>query len=448
MKRKTGFIVLFISIAILLSVNVSPAMSETGRKETECVIFEYDNDIKALEKETKVYTREELLSIFRSAREKQSNMITMQELIDFVCIRYNGYGEPYGIVRIDDGSYAMISFYEANDYRMNSLCMLNPYYAADLFEPYISGNKQMDSSYYNLIKPYQVLGGGTNNEMFYNIPFYDGVFAIAEIDRETKNYYCKLISYEEISECLVALNYVENDFVLSLNIFSRENALGNEYDNTPKTHMQQDTLSESANEHTVFFGRYEQDNNPDNGKETIEWIVLSSNEKESILISKYALYAMSFDRHNADCWEKSQIREWLNGEFYKNAFSDEEKEDILSVEIEHRGNPYFPGEIREATIDNVFLLSAEEAETYFERPELRICTATEYAKSRGMQTGKNDECWWWLRTPGDHSDSTMYVLRTGTISKRGQWNFGYTTYPPSFVGVRPVIVISKVLADQ
>lgn len=444
MKNRTGSDFILFVVIILMFLGIFPALSETGVIESKRIVIHYDNDEKAFDRETKTYTREELEKIFRNERRKSTKMIMMLELIDFVCLRYNGYGEPYGIVRIDDGSYGIISFFEGEDYRVDSLCMLNAYKAADLFEEYISGGKKLDKNWYELVKPYYKLVFGDNWQTYADIPFYDGVFTIAEFTRsggESIDTYCKLLSYDEIAECLIQRNYVGNDFLRSFDIgFNSDEPEENDAGMLSKDRLPESSDS-SAPDLTVLLGCYEQDGDTENGKEPIEWIVLNSNDKGSLLISKYALDAKAFDRYGAAGWEESEIREWLNGEFYNTAFSDEERKEILNVEVENRGNPYFPGTERKPTTDSVFLLSAEEAEDCFIGLASRICRATEYAKSQGLQTGENDECWWWLRTPGDWDDSTLYVLRSGAISKRGQWNFGFTPFRESLVGVRPVIVI-------
>ena len=40
---------------------------------------------------------------------------------------------------------------------------------------------------------------------------------------------------------------------------------------------------------TIIFGTYEQDNNPDNGPEPIEWDVLDSKDGNVLVVSKYVL---------------------------------------------------------------------------------------------------------------------------------------------------------------
>ena len=77
----------------------------------------------------------------------------------------------------------------------------------------------------------------------------------------------------------------------------------------------------------IFFGEYEQDNDLSNGNEPIEWIVMEVNKSEAVLLSRYILDLQCFAYYYEDSvsWDKSFIREWLNRDFYKMAFTDEEK---------------------------------------------------------------------------------------------------------------------------
>ena len=44
----------------------------------------------------------------------------------------------------------------------------------------------------------------------------------------------------------------------------------------------------------LAFGHYEQDNNPDNGPEPIEWIVLDVQDGKALLLSRYGLVRFCF----------------------------------------------------------------------------------------------------------------------------------------------------------
>ncbi|MBQ5607687.1 MAG: hypothetical protein IIU86_01525 [Oscillospiraceae bacterium] len=59
----------------------------------------------------------------------------------------------------------------------------------------------------------------------------------------------------------------------------------------------------------ITFGTYEQDNNLDNGAETIEWLVLNREGNKALVISKYCLEQMPFNNTLAPVtWENCTIR--------------------------------------------------------------------------------------------------------------------------------------------
>ena len=88
-------------------------------------------------------------------------------------------------------------------------------------------------------------------------------------------------------------------------------------------------------------------------------------------------------------WEKSSLRKWLNGTFYRNSFSSSEKALILTTMI---------SDSQESSVaDQVFLLSINEAYTYFKTDTARKCEPTEWAYENGAAKTKEGYCWWWLR---------------------------------------------------
>ena len=157
----------------------------------------------------------------------------------------------------------------------------------------------------------------------------------------------------------------------------------------------------------VKFGSYPQILNGSN--QPIEWQVLSKESNKMLVVSCYGLEAKRFDR-GSNNWANSGIRKWLNGEFYNQAFTDQEKKSIESSNLSDV-----------ETTDNVFLLSIEEVEKYFSDNELRLCKATEYAKNNGAWVADssyiNSGCgFWWLRSPRpNYSDAVYYVDRDGDI---------------------------------
>ncbi|MBO6065802.1 MAG: sigma-70 family RNA polymerase sigma factor, partial [Lachnospiraceae bacterium] len=86
----------------------------------------------------------------------------------------------------------------------------------------------------------------------------------------------------------------------------------------------------------VLFGSYEQDNNKLNRPEDIEWIVLDCEGDRLLLMSRYVLDAVPFNRDYANVtWETCTLRSWLNDEFINVAFSTEERAMIPQVQIKN-----------------------------------------------------------------------------------------------------------------
>ncbi|MBQ7036648.1 MAG: TIR domain-containing protein, partial [Clostridia bacterium] len=167
----------------------------------------------------------------------------------------------------------------------------------------------------------------------------------------------------------------------------------------------------------VFFGAYEQDNNTENGKEDIEWLVLEVKDGKALVISKYAL---DCKQYNTDLtgvtWETCTLRKWLNNDFLGAAFSTDEKAIIPTVTVSADKNPKYSTNPGNATQDQVFLLSITEVNKYFSSDSARQCKPTAYAVAKGASVNSdNGNCWWWLRSPGDLQDAAAIVTYGGAV---------------------------------
>ena len=172
---------------------------------------------------------------------------------------------------------------------------------------------------------------------------------------------------------------------------------------------------------TVVFGSFEQDNNPYNGKEPIVWKVLMIYDGRALLLSQNLLEAMPFNYMQTSAgWEGSSIRSWLNGTFYNDAFSAEEKGFISQTWISNPGNPAFGTPGGNNTFDNVFLLSMDELKTYFPSEGSRKASPTNVARSHGAYGTADVNCaWWWLRSPGQSSLCATSVNSIGVLLNTG-----------------------------
>ncbi len=84
------------------------------------------------------------------------------------------------------------------------------------------------------------------------------------------------------------------------------------------------------------------------------------------------------------------------------AFSFEERTRIVNTRVENPANPRYHTNGGGRTVDKLFLLSLEEADTLFAGDEER-----------------NAGRWWWLRSPGCNLLSAASVYTDGSIYDNG-----------------------------
>lgn len=155
----------------------------------------------------------------------------------------------------------------------------------------------------------------------------------------------------------------------------------------------------------VSIGTYEQDNDPGNGSEPIEWRVLEVKGKTVFVVSEKGLDVLYFHNELADTnWGESEIRHWLNGAFLTTSFTPEEAEKILVSSLAADANPSYPDvDPGVDTEDGIFLLSALEAKDsgYFADNASKVAYPTEYAKEKGAHVHEATGAGlWWLRSMG------------------------------------------------
>ena len=189
---------------------------------------------------------------------------------------------------------------------------------------------------------------------------------------------------------------------------------------------------------TIVFGHYEQDNDEENGKEDIEWIVLANNGEQTTLISKEALDCVSFDNAHmistVVTWDNCELRKWLNNDFLIDAFTPSEQNELISTTVTADRNPDYMGNPGNNTYDKVYLLSIDEANTYFGDINGLFCNASDYAIGKGAAV-YNGNCSWWLRTPGSK------VFKTSLVSIYIDTEGVEATNPR--IAVRPVITLKN-----
>ncbi len=170
----------------------------------------------------------------------------------------------------------------------------------------------------------------------------------------------------------------------------------------------------------INFGKWHKKTEED--MESIEWIVLDIEDDKALLISRYGIECLPYNTEKKPTtWAGSSLKEWLNNDFFKNAFSKEEKDMIAVSHVVAERNPIYmitnPGI---DTDDKVFLLSRQEAAKYFPSDEARQCKPTTYAKKRGVDCIDDNFCWWWVCTPGNESHRAVRIDADGSLGTHGR----------------------------
>ena len=219
---------------------------------------------------------------------------------------------------------------------------------------------------------------------------------------------------------------------------------------------------------TVYFGRYEQDNDLTNGKERIQWRILARDGDYALLLSEYGLDAQPYYTEYVDItWAQCTLRSWLNGTFMSAAFNASEQAAIRTTLVDNsqsQGYAALPGFTDSHSVtttggantqDKVFLLSVAEAYRYLGGVyrdgdwgewwyvNNGMTTPTAYAKAQGTWTYNNSSypefvgnCSWWLRSPGDYYQSYAATVNyAGTLVDYA--NVNYSDY-----AVRPALWVN------
>ena len=187
--------------------------------------------------------------------------------------------------------------------------------------------------------------------------------------------------------------------------------------------------------------------------EPINWRVLEKRNGEALLMSDVLLDSQCY-YHDSDNnrtingktvypnnYKESDIRKWLNGTFYDQAFDSANKAVIKTTLVDNSASTTSSSSNSyacENTNDKVFLLSYKEATNTsygFSSNSTRQLKPTEYAKSQGAYV-YNGNGWWWLRSPtSTFALFALYVYNDGNAG-------GYSYVNGTGYGVVPALRIT------
>lgn len=194
----------------------------------------------------------------------------------------------------------------------------------------------------------------------------------------------------------------------------------------------------------ITFGHYEQDNNLDNGKESIEWVVKNIKEDKAFIVSNYILDAKPFDENRkSNLWKDSTLRAWLNNEFMSAAFNEEEQSAILITMVDNSNNQaHYSNEkdndTSKNTEDKIFVESYADF-AWFPHFVIEKATPTKYAIANGADFSGNSGRWW-FRTPSLSFGAKKTDGRYG-CSGENYWYDMDADIGKEEIGVRPALWI-------
>jgi len=197
-----------------------------------------------------------------------------------------------------------------------------------------------------------------------------------------------------------------------------------------------------------------------------KWRVLDVQGSSALIISEQIMELRAYHGSFTDItWEKCSLRSYLNGEYYNNKFTAEEKARIIETRNSNPPNPWYGTAGGAETIDKIFLLSLDEVVKYFgdsgdlknkkrqkydeekstvdedkgiydlvtfESPDGYLLS-DKYNQARIAKEADGKQWFWWLRSRGDLPSSAVGVSYAGVMIVDG----GGVDY--DLGGVRPAL---------
>lgn len=161
-----------------------------------------------------------------------------------------------------------------------------------------------------------------------------------------------------------------------------------------------------------------------------DWYILDYKDGKTLVITEKVIEKRAYHNNEDEItWENSDIRKYLNGEFY-NSFSETERERIIEAINENNDNPWDGTSGGNSTTDRIFLLSIDEAVKYFgDSGKLQTKQFgpkgeawwfnDQYDTQRSAKFGSKN-AWWWLRSPGYIGSRAAYISIGGTVHIHGE----------------------------
>jgi hypothetical protein len=183
---------------------------------------------------------------------------------------------------------------------------------------------------------------------------------------------------------------------------------------------------------TVYWFKYE----------PLSWTILKESGGTALILCDSIIDSQQFDYDgtSSNNYAESTIRAWLNDTFYTTAFSELQREIILTTEVDNSAES--TGDVTNThtcrdTSEKIFLLSyADLTNTEYgfaadkNSSTVRDRQTTDYAQVQGCVTLSDDYSIWWLRSSETFSNFyAQHINADGSISTSHVYSTSYGVVP-------------------
>lgn len=180
--------------------------------------------------------------------------------------------------------------------------------------------------------------------------------------------------------------------------------------------------------------------------EPLKWRILKEKDGKALLLTELIIDNTRFNS-DSNLWANSEIRAWLNKEFYAKAFNRAQQNIIQLTALDNKNTGFYMSE-QEDTLDKIFLLSYKDivntAYGFYEgnkkHDAARRGLTSDYSRAKGVWINPESSFYgngyWWLRSAGSHSYYVSSVYSHGYVYVVGS----YVNYQNR--GVRPALKIA------
>ncbi|MBR6537955.1 MAG: hypothetical protein IKT67_12230 [Lachnospiraceae bacterium] len=202
---------------------------------------------------------------------------------------------------------------------------------------------------------------------------------------------------------------------------------------------------------SIIFGAYEQDGDYSNGKEPLEWLVLDRDSDRALLLSKYGIETLLWDKDKTlESWEVDDLYRMMNRTIYEAAFSAEERAALIKTNpMKNESVAYpnerllYPGYTFLLETDDVLYGKSQDDTPYFRTEEARITIPTAFAAQKGAWLDKNikftDVAVPWIVTVTGTTDGDFSEVQFARVMPDGSISFEEEAIKEQHVLIRPAV---------